>query len=322
MARFRLFRAGIWVVLVGALLLGAPRGVCAAGDHRALYKQGLRAYRAGNIEQAIDRFRRSEDADPTYPYPAFALGRIYHQLFVQEMRYYRDAVEAYDRVAVLLRIDPPSAGERSLYQAFFFRGLLLLKGGDYAAAIRSLTEFQELLPDFYAPEQVHNAIGIAHYYQDQYDEAVSSFKAALDDKPDYPEARFNLRSVYTRLATYNEAVAAARAADVDTALAKAARLREFAPRYLPGRQLEADLLRQLGELGPAEAAYREIVALGPGNPISYTARLELAKLLAGRNRVGEALDLLMENRKRFPRVPDPEAKRELDALVRRLETIP
>ncbi|MBE0618324.1 MAG: hypothetical protein IH608_10425, partial [Proteobacteria bacterium] len=80
------------LVVAGTLLcsLGSaawPNAVRAALEEaRTAYKEALRAYRAGNLDEALALFRRSEDADPTYPFPPFALGRIYQQLFDQETR--------------------------------------------------------------------------------------------------------------------------------------------------------------------------------------------------------------------------------------------
>ncbi len=313
-----------WGAAVAVVLLvwGAAAAESSRDRARALYKQGIRAFRAGQWDRAMEWFRRSEEADPTYPYPVLAQARIFHELFNQEMTHYRDAADAYRRVTLLLEIDPPGAREHALYQAYYFQGLLLLKGGEYAGALQALDRFLEIHPDFYEEEAVHNARGIALYYMDQFDEAVAAFRKALEIDPDLAEARFNLRSVYTRLSTYNEALASARSGDLAGALARLARLREFAPRYLPGRRLEADLLARCGRTGDAERVYREILALAPASPVSYGVRLALARLLEARGDVGGALELLRQNVLQFPEVGDEEARRESERLLEHLEGAP
>ncbi len=318
----KLLIGGVGVLLVGVLFAPAFAGETSRPAARELYKKGLRAFRAGQIGQALETFRRAEDTDPTYPFPPFALARIYHQLFEQEMSHYRDAAEAYDRAVLLLEISPPGPRERALYQAYYFQGLLLLKGGEYVRALRAFDRFLEVYPDFYNLEVVHNARGIALYYMDQFDQAVAAFREALKVQPDLAEARFNLRSVYTRLSTYNEALASARAGDLETALDRIGRLREYAPRYLPGRRLEADLLARLGRTDEAGRVYREILALAPSAPISYGVRLSLARLLEARGDTAGALELLRENLRRFPRIADHLARRETEALLKRLEAAP
>ncbi len=314
--------------IVGALVstlaldVSVPRAATSLAEARSMYKEGLRAYRAGNLEGALTLFRGSEEADPTYPFSPFALGRIYHELFNQETRHYRDAVDAYERVVRQLRAAPPEESNRALYQVLYFRGLLHLRGGDYEPALVSLREFLEVYPDFDNPAEVYNAIGIALYYQDQYDKAVEHFRAALARDPEYAEARFNLRSVFTRLAVYNEAVALARAGEMELALEKVRRLKEFAPRYLPGRRLEAQVLERLGEDREAVRICEEALGFEPADPLTYPLRLHLARLLAKQGRRQDALALLAENMRRFPDVSDERVRQEVTELMSKLRESP
>lgn len=305
--------------LGAAVLAAAPaRG----DDAQSAYRLGVRAYRAGDLEAAVAAFRRSEEADPSYPYPTFALARIYQELFEQDTRHYAEAVRAYEKLVLLLRLNPPGETSKTLYQAHYFRGLLLLKGGDYPNALRSLETFLRLEPDFYTPETVHNAIGIALYYLDQYDQAVESFRTALAANPDYAEARFNLRSVFTRLAVYNEAVAIGRAGELEIALEKVSRLKEFAPRYLPGRRLEAKLLQALGREQEASRVYSEMLGIDPRHPITYHVRLEMARYHLRRGETAEARRLVTEDLRLFPDIADERAREEALELAARLGPAP
>ena len=283
-----------------------------------LYKKGLRSYRAGQLGQAMSQFQASEEADPTYPFPAFALGRIYHELFDQETRHYQDAVDAYTRLKLLLQANPPSEKQRALYQTYYFFGLLQLKGGDYEGALGAFRDFQRLESDFSNSEDVYNAVGIALYYLDQYDKAVEEFQRALAVDPDYAEARFNLRSVFTRLAAYNEAVAISRAGEIQLAMEKIQQLKEWAPRYLPARRLEAKLYLEMARESDALRVYEEILGVDPTHPITYQIRLQLAKLLEKHGRPKRSLELLEQNLRMFPVVKDKRAEQEVRATVQRL----
>lgn len=316
-----------WTALaLGCLALACALPGAAASssleDARTAYKAGLRAYRGGDIGEAIRLFQASEEADPSYPFPAFALGRIYQELFDQETRFYEEGVAAYERLALLLRIHPPSPKDRALYQALYFLGLLYLKGGDYELAQASLQQFLEAYPDFDNPEAVHNAIGIALYYQDQYDGAVEHFRTALARNPSYAEARFNLRSVFTRLAVYNEAVVLSRAGEAELALDKIERLKEFAPRYLPGRRLEARILSHLGRPDEALRVYSEILGFDPDAPLTFGVRMEMARLLAARGENGQARELLVDNLQRFAELGDERLRREVVEMLGRLGDTP
>jgi tetratricopeptide (TPR) repeat protein len=308
-------------MLVLPLLLGLLASAPAhadRGEATTLYKNGLRAYRGGQMEQANALFRASEDADPTYPFPAFALGRIYHERFNQTTRHYQDAVDAYTRLKLLLQATPPPEKQRALYQTYYFLGLLELKGGEYQAALDSLRAFQQVEPAFSNPQDVYNAIGIALYYLDQYDQAVEAFRQALVLAPDYAEARFNLRSVFTRLAAYNEAVAISRVGELQLAMEKVGQLKEWAPRYLPGRRLEAKLLLSLGREDDALRVYEEILGVDQTHPITYVIRLDMAQLLVKRQQLKRALELLEQDLQLFPVVEDQRSQQRVLELARQL----
>lgn len=312
-------RGWIAVLAVAAVWAGSATPVQAGRDEAsAVYKNALRAYRAGDLPRALSLFEQSENEDPTYPFPTLALGRIYHELFEQGMRHYDDSAEAYGRFQLQLQAHPPGPTEQALYQGRLFQGQLYLKGGDYAKALLALEDFLRLQPRYTNLETIYNGIGIAHYYLGQYDRAVGSFRAALAADPDFAEARFNLRSVFTRLAVYNEAVAISRAGDLETALAKLERLREVAPNYLPGQRLEAKVLAALGRPDEALGVYAKVLAGGGNDPSSYGVRLDMAKMLVLAGRTAEAIALLEENQRRFPSVSDDKARREGASLLRAL----
>lgn len=302
-----------------ALLVASLRA--GAEDAKAAYKEGLRAFRAGKQDESLALFRRSEAADPSYAYPILAMARIYQETFEQDVRHYDDAVACYERLTKVLKEHPPSVAEKALYQAYYFEGLLYLKGGENERALDVLQQFLALYPEFSNLEFVHNAIGIAFYYQNQYDKAVESFRKAIEIKPDYPEARFNLRSVFTRLAVYNEAVANARAWNVEAAFEGVNALKEFAPRFLPGRRLEANLLLKVGRIDEAIGVLGEILALDPGHPLTYGVRMDLAKLLGTQGKRDRSVELLRENLRRFPQASDKQ-KQDLVKLIEGLGGTP
>lgn len=286
-AAIRLFRALLLVLSVAQASV--------ASEAEELYRQGVRAYRAGKTAEAIEKFQRSEEADPTYPYPVFALARLYQELHGLEHRYYVEASDHYDRLTLLLEAHPPGDRERGLYQGFYFQGLLCLDGGEFGKALTALNRFLEVYPDYYSLEVVHNAVGVAHYYLQNYDEAAEAFRRAIAVKPEFVEARVNMRSLFLRLTLYNEAAADARAGRLEDARQRIETLRLIAPGYLRGRHLEAGILRDLGRTEEAACAYRDVLASDAGHPVAHDARMELAKLLERQGNLAEALSLLNQD---------------------------
>jgi tetratricopeptide (TPR) repeat protein len=243
------------------------------------------------------------------------LARIQQNRYEDTMLGYTDAVESYTRLREILIAHPPSAASQDIFVSYFFEGLLYLKGGDYDLAVDALERFREAMPDSPNIAAAHNALGIAHYYRDEYDTAVLDFRRALAANPDLAEARFNLRSVFTRLSTYDEALALQRTGKADQALERVDKLKEFAPRFLPARRLEIALLRQLGRDVEALAVGAEVLGADANHPLSYPVRTELARIRIQRGEKDIARSLLMDNLTRFPSYPDETAFRDVVFLM-------
>ena len=234
------------------------------------------------------------------------------------MRLYDKAADAFDRLDLILIANPPGEKHKNLYQGYYYQGLLHLKGGNYDKALAALNKFLEIYPDFDDIAEVLNAIGIAHYYLDQYDRAVVDFKRALEADATFSEARFNLRSVFTRVTAYNEALVLYRAGEPRRAMRRLEGLRDIAPRYLPGRALEAKLLAEMGDPEEALLVYREILGFYPNHFKSYWLRIDMAHALIAQKRYTEAQTTLMENLARFPNFEDEQARREVVNLLNKV----
>lgn len=302
-----------------ALLLACP-AVAAPVDENArnLYRRGMADYKAGKPAEAIAKFRAASESAPSYPQPLLAAGIIHLERFEKEMHGYEEACETFDKLVALLLVNSPEARDKDLYQGFFYKGLLHLKGGDYKTALMELDKFTEVYPDFHSMAEVHNARGIAFYYLDQYDQAVAAFKKALEIDAGYAEARFNLRSVFTRITAYNEAMVLYRAGELDRAKKRLEVLSDIAPRYLAGRRLEARILTDEKKYEEAINVYDEILSFQPNDPETYWMRIEMARTLIGLGRKDEARTTLLDNLARFPNVEDQRARMEVVMLLSQL----
>jgi tetratricopeptide (TPR) repeat protein len=315
----RLFGKTIILLLALALLATGATHASAAKSarkqSRTLYKKGLWAFRAGNTDEAIAKFTQAAQLAPDFPHPLLALGRLHQTKFESTMHGYPEAVQAYESLTLVLIANPPSDRAKDLLQAYYYQGLLYLKGGEYAKALQALYKFIDLYPDFDSMAQVHNSIGVAHYYLDQYGQAVASFKRALENDAALSEARFNLRSVFIRVTAYNEALALHRGGEHRRALVRLVKLRALAPRYLPGRKLEANLLSKLGNPDRALKVLNEVLGFYPNHPDTFHLRIDMARLLIQLERNAQARDILFENLSRFPQHEDRRAMVEISNLL-------
>jgi tetratricopeptide (TPR) repeat protein len=304
--------------LAVVLLVAAAGHAKSNKEALALYKQGLWDFRSGNVSGALQDFSAASQADPEFPQPIFATARIHQGIFESEMRNYGEAAEAYARLSDLLLRTPPGDINKDILTGYYFQGLLFLKGGDYANAVRSLEKFLEVYPDFEGISGVNNALGIGYYYLDQYDRAVSYFKRALDADQTNNEARFNLRSVYTRVEAFSEAMVLKRAGRIEHALKRLETLRDIAPRYISGRRLEANLLQELNRHEEAVRVFDEILGFEPDNLETYWMRIEMARSLILLHRGVEARSALLENLARFPTFEDQRARMEVVLLINKI----
>ncbi len=289
-------------------------------DAKALYKDGLQFQKWGNTQAALEKFEKAVKADPGYPQPYLAIGRIYQQKFEEGMHNYAEAADAYEHLVGIMLVNPPDETNRELLMGYYYKGFLHLKGGEYKNALMELDKFLEVYPGFTEETKVHNGRGIAYYYLDQYDQAVACFKKALETDPLNDEARFNLRSVFTRVTAYNEALAIYRAGELQKALKRLTVLSSIAPRYLAGRRLEAKILMEMKRPDESISVYREILGFQPDDPETYWMRIDLARALLSQGRREEAKNVLFDNLARFPNVEDQRARMEVVLLLNQTGT--
>lgn len=268
------------------LTLTLAAAACAADPQEAL-RRGTKAFKGGNYLKAAEAFEEALRADPGSASARFLLAQAYHGVFRRTGLFYREALDSYARVVEDLDEGSVTADPRQF--ALVSLGQLLIHGGEYREAVEHLQRFLTLQPDYYAREAVWNSLGVAHYYLSEYEEAVQAFQKALASDPANGPARFNLRSVFTRLSVFDQAMANRRAGRLDLALADLDRLLALASRYGPARLQKALVLRELKRPDEAEAEIARALAFGPGPKVSFGLHDLLGDLLGARGDVEAAL---------------------------------
>jgi len=82
-------------------------------------------------------------------------------------------------------------------------GCTYFKSGKYEEAIKSFKQAIEIDPDF---AEVHYNLGLAYFESGKYEEAIDAYKHAIRIDPDYADAHYNLGKVYDELGKYEEAI--------------------------------------------------------------------------------------------------------------------
>lgn len=304
---FRILR--LVAPILTSFAVGAPALALSTREARALYAEGLRELKEQQFEAALNSFSDAAE-NGEFLLARYGIARVYQAAFNLTMLYYAESDEAYTELIAELERLPAAEWSRELMETYLDAGLLYLKGADYPRARIALERFVTLAADSMRISEAQNALGIAYYYLDRYDQAVNSFELALEADIANSEARFNLRSVYTRVEAFSAAMALYRSGLTEQAFRQLERLRDIAPRYLPGRRLEANILQAMDRHDEAVQVLNEILGFEPDSLDSYRLRIDMAKSLIALQRSREACRTLMENLVKFPDVPDLIARTE------------
>lgn len=272
--------------------------VFAAADPKLSYQRGASLFKAGDLTGALAALQESLEGDPSSPYTRFLLGQVCHKLFDKRGLLYEQAVENYTAVVEALDDSVPPSSPWQVARVSLAQ--LLIHGGEYPRAVAHLKEFLALQPDYADREEVWNSLGVAYYYLNEYEEAVRAFEQALKADPVFSPARFNLRSVFTRLSLFDLAVADRRIGRLDLALRDLANLLRVAPRYGPAHLQRAILLREMDRSAEAEAAARAALSMELGPKVVFGLRELLGDLAAARGAKDEALTLYRQCLQLFP----------------------
>jgi len=262
-----------------------------------LCRSGLPALEAGDLVGATKVFQQGLAADPGSIYCGVLLAQVLQAWFEEKALFYAEAVNAYEEViAALEDVESSSPFQEARYRF----GKLLVRGGEYHRALEQLRAFVGLQPDYVAAEEVWNVQGVAHYYLDEYEDAVAAFEQALAIEAGYRPARFNLRSVFTRLSLFDVAMANRRAGHFDLALKTFDQLLAVAPRYGPAHLQKALVLNELGRPQEAEATIAKALALNPDPKVMFGLRDLFGDTLAARGKGEEALEQYRKCLRIFP----------------------
>lgn len=237
------------------------------------YDEGVAEYIAGRYPQAIAQFKYALSLEPAHQPSKERLARSYDEIFKRTGLYYTEALATWiDLYNTTADTDPKS---ETLPDAHKRIAELIMRGGDYDTALEYLNAYLNDYPSGPYLAEIKNEIGVANYYIDNYQEAVRAFDDALKIDPTLAAARFNQRSIFTRLSLFDQASANGRLGHYDRALEDLENLLTIAPRYAPAALKKIHYLSNLGRVDEAHAYGEKTIEAGV--PLKY--RFELLNLM-------------------------------------------
>ncbi|MBV9925359.1 MAG: tetratricopeptide repeat protein [Acidobacteria bacterium] len=149
-----------------------------SGDARALYEEGLAAYKADRDQEAVEKLKRAVELSPDFPEANYRLGLAYNATKQREEadKAFEGAVKAYEKVT---KREPKNS------DAYYFLGLSYEQLGKYDEAVKALKEAVKNSPE--ENDDKYFELANAHFKIAQYDEAVRALNKVLEINPDnYP----------------------------------------------------------------------------------------------------------------------------------------
>jgi len=159
---------------------------------------------------------------------------------------------------------------------------------NYTAALKELLAAEQLTPD---DPYLHNDLGLTYMAKDRLDLAIQHFKKALALKPDYAPAMNNLGAAYLAQQNWDAAIVCFKAISGDLL---------YATPHFPLSNLGLAYYN-LKKYDLSVKYFQEALKIEPGFP---TAIRGLARTYQAQGKRAEAIAILEEGVKRFPRSPE------------------
>ncbi len=207
-ARIRPYRFSLPVAFAAALLLytGAPAPAASktppGGEKDAYYwfQKGLLGFEGKNYDQAIEDFGKAIRMEPENPTYRYQLAVVYFALARWE--------DSERELRSALKVNAYYSDAHNLL------GAILAEKGDRPGA---LAEFQKVLSDksYATPWKVWVNVALLYEQMGNLEEAVVSYRKALDAQNGYARAHYGLAQVLDRMGRLDEAIAEYKVASRD-----------------------------------------------------------------------------------------------------------
>ena len=321
----------------------------APGMFRAQSNLGLAQYERGDLDGALESFRKALELNPHYSKTWNNLGLVY-----EDMGHYTRARAAYERALELrsdlagtvnnlgrlsLQMGRSDAAESYLRQALEIDplaiearvnlGLVHQRSGRLTAAAEEYAKALQLDPEY---AEGYNNLGLLYQESGRPEEALQTLEKAVQLRPDYEEARINLRvlrmrqegrsrrDIYERLVDDYPARAdlwkvlgeeLARQGEWQRAIAALEGALQRNPRLQGVSASLAGAYRSLGELDKAIAVYESGLGVEGDRLELYN---NLASAYAAAGRLQQAIEACERALEIDPE--DPRARANLEKLTR------
>jgi tetratricopeptide (TPR) repeat protein len=284
-------------LLALAILLHPLPAASGVEEADSFYSKGRDLLNAGNPAEAGQAFARAIAENPLHGEARLQLANVCSR----DINTYAKAEELYQGMPEVAGKLGARARDDLLFRSGVGLGRLLVKSGRNEEAASVLRNSISSAPGGAALDEAYNALGLAHYYERHYEDAIFDMRQAIKRNPNNEFAKFNLKTIRTRLEHFQAGKLYSRLGDRPRAVAEYRRAIELDPRFVDARyrlgveHLAAgnlqEALKELRRAGLVSASYRK------GYEIWYVEGLTLLRL----KRVPDAMTLFERTVQARPR---------------------
>lgn len=276
------------VAFLLAVLFPATGGASVESSEQS-YASGRELVRSEKFDEAARHFEKAVAEYPGHVEARFQLGLIY----ARSVSTYEKAEREFTSIPEIAMRSGGRSRDDAIFRAGLALGKLYIKSGRNEQAIRIIRGVVASAPPDARLDDAFNALGLAYYYERLYEDAMFELRRAIKLNPANLDARFNLKTIRTRLEHFNAAKVYSRLGQRREAVAEFRKAIELDPRFVEARhRLGAELFllgshdEALKELRRSELISRNYRKV---HEIWFAQGLTLAAL----GRDGEALETLL-----------------------------
>ncbi len=153
------------------------------------FNDGNSLYRRGDLEGAMDAYRKVIGYDPTFYQACYQIGVISTRMGDLDL-----AIDYYQKA---LDVSP------TFYKGWYAKGLAQKKISDIDGAIQSFEKALEVNPTY---AKAYSVIGEIFLEKQEYEKAIDKFQMASSVDPSYAKAYENLGITYVRIENWTDAI--------------------------------------------------------------------------------------------------------------------
>jgi len=292
------FPASVTILFIPLLFsaMDPCRSLAGAEEADRLYSLGRERMVAGNYREAEQAFAKAVVENPGHGEAMLQLASLYSRNIL-----------TYGKAEDILVSMPSVAGKIGgkgrddlLFRSGVVMGKLYVKSGRSAEAVPLLLNVIASAPSGASLDEAYSTLGLAHYYERLYEDAIFEMRKAIKLNPNNSNAKFNLKTIRSRLEHFQAGKLFSRMEDRGRAIAEYRKAIDLDPRFIEARHRLGVELYFAGKPQEALKELRRASLVTVGYRKEYEIHYAEGMTLLRLDRTGEATERFEQTVKSRP----------------------